>query len=297
MPELPEVETTRRGVRDAVVGRTITAFDLREPRLRWPVEPGLAAQLAGQRVLRRAAPGQVPAARPRPWLADRAPRHVRQPARDACRDRRACCTTTTTWCSIRASACASTIRAASAACSGAPAPSTSTRCSPHSGRSRSRTRLTADYLAARARRRKAAVKLFLMDQHVVVGVGNIYASEALFRAGIRPRRGRAVASGPRNGSASSSRSARCWARRSQQGGTTLRDYVEHGRHARATSASNCSSTSAPASPAGSAPPRSATWSRASARRTSARPARVDRCTASGPAVQTRSTRSRQSPRL
>ncbi len=37
-----------------------------------------------------------------------------------------------------------------------------------------------------SRGRKTAIKNFLMDQHVVVGVGNIYASEALFHAGIRP---------------------------------------------------------------------------------------------------------------
>jgi formamidopyrimidine-DNA glycosylase len=43
-------------------------------------------------------------------------------------------------------------------------------------------------LHARARRRKVAVKLFLMDAKTVVGVGNIYASEALFRAGVSPRR-------------------------------------------------------------------------------------------------------------
>ncbi len=37
------------------------------------------------------------------------------------------------------------------------------------------------------RKRSAAIKLVIMDSHVVVGVGNIYASEALFRAGISPR--------------------------------------------------------------------------------------------------------------
>jgi formamidopyrimidine-DNA glycosylase len=68
------------------------------------------------------------------------------------------------------------------------------------------------------------VKLFLMDQHVVVGVGNIYASEALFRAGVRPRR-----------AAGRIRPAE-WQRivdairevldaAIEQGGTTLRDYV------------------------------------------------------------------------
>lgn len=43
-----------------------------------------------------------------------------------------------------------------------------------------------EYLFKQSRQRKRAVKLFLMDSHVVVGVGNIYANEALFRAGIRP---------------------------------------------------------------------------------------------------------------
>jgi formamidopyrimidine-DNA glycosylase len=42
-------------------------------------------------------------------------------------------------------------------------------------------------LHAATRKRSAAIKLVIMDSHVVVGVGNIYASEALFRAGISPR--------------------------------------------------------------------------------------------------------------
>jgi formamidopyrimidine-DNA glycosylase len=42
-------------------------------------------------------------------------------------------------------------------------------------------------LYANTRNRSAAIKLVIMDSHVVVGVGNIYASEALFRAGISPR--------------------------------------------------------------------------------------------------------------
>ncbi|TYO99589.1 DNA-(apurinic or apyrimidinic site) lyase [Geothermobacter ehrlichii] len=44
------------------------------------------------------------------------------------------------------------------------------------------------YLLGRCRKRRTAIKALLMDQKVVVGVGNIYASEALFRAGIRPDR-------------------------------------------------------------------------------------------------------------
>ena len=82
----------------------------------------------------------------------------------------------------------------------------------------------AAYLARRSKGRRTAVKLFLMDQRVVVGVGNIYASEALFRAGVRPRR-----------AAGRLKSAE-WLRvveairavltdAIRQGGTTLRDYV------------------------------------------------------------------------
>ena len=46
---------------------------------------------------------------------------------------------------------------------------------------------TGAALYAATRQRSAAIKLVIMDSHVVVGVGNIYASEALFRAGISPR--------------------------------------------------------------------------------------------------------------
>lgn len=46
----------------------------------------------------------------------------------------------------------------------------------------------ADYLFDRSRGRSQAVKTFIMDNKVVVGVGNIYANEALFKAGINPKR-------------------------------------------------------------------------------------------------------------
>src|SRR6476646_8733043 len=50
MPELPEVETTRRGLAPYVVGRSIAAVEVREPRLRWPVAKTLPSKLAGQRI-------------------------------------------------------------------------------------------------------------------------------------------------------------------------------------------------------------------------------------------------------
>src|SRR5690606_8222249 len=50
MPELPEVETTRRGLAPLVVGRQIAGFDVRETRLRWPVPAQLDRLLAGRRI-------------------------------------------------------------------------------------------------------------------------------------------------------------------------------------------------------------------------------------------------------
>jgi formamidopyrimidine-DNA glycosylase len=46
----------------------------------------------------------------------------------------------------------------------------------------------ADFLFRQSRKRTQAVKHFLMDQQTVVGVGNIYVAESLFRAGVRPTR-------------------------------------------------------------------------------------------------------------
>lgn len=45
---------------------------------------------------------------------------------------------------------------------------------------------TGDYLYRVSRNRKLAIKQFIMDAHIVVGIGNIYANEALFLSGIRP---------------------------------------------------------------------------------------------------------------
>jgi len=47
---------------------------------------------------------------------------------------------------------------------------------------------TADYIHQASRKRKVAIKTFIMNSHIVVGVGNIYANEALFMASIHPGR-------------------------------------------------------------------------------------------------------------
>ena len=83
----------------------------------------------------------------------------------------------------------------------------------------------AGYLWRATRARTAAIKLVLMDNHLIVGVGNIYANESLFRAGIRPTT-------PAN-RVSKSRWARLLvevratlADAIAKGGSTLRDYVD-----------------------------------------------------------------------
>jgi formamidopyrimidine-DNA glycosylase len=81
-----------------------------------------------------------------------------------------------------------------------------------------------DCLWQRARGRRVAIKLFIMDAHVVVGVGNIYASEALFRAGIRPgTQAQRVSRERMQRLADSIREVLGEA--IKVGGTTLRDYV------------------------------------------------------------------------
>ena len=50
------------------------------------------------------------------------------------------------------------------------------------------TKFTGKYLYEKSRTKKRAIKLFIMDNHIVTGVGNIYANEALFAAGIDPRK-------------------------------------------------------------------------------------------------------------
>jgi formamidopyrimidine-DNA glycosylase len=81
-----------------------------------------------------------------------------------------------------------------------------------------------DYLYRATRKRAVAIKQFIMNSQVVVGVGNIYASEALFRARIAPRRAarritrkEAARAGPAI--------KEVLGEAIEIGGTTLRDYV------------------------------------------------------------------------
>jgi formamidopyrimidine-DNA glycosylase len=223
MPELPEVETTRRGVAPAVAGRVIRKVIVREPRLRWRVPQELAREAVGQRVrdLRRRAKyllfdlergamilhlGMSGSLR----LAPSAAQPLLHDHFDIVLDSGVCLrfndprrfgSLLWTTNDPLTHPLLTTL---------APEPLSD--------------EFDGAYLARIARGRRVAIKQFVMNSRVVVGVGNIYASEALFRARIRPRRaaGR-VTRAEFDALANSIKAVLNDAIRA--GGTTLRDYI------------------------------------------------------------------------
>ena len=223
MPELPEVETTRRGIEPSLRGRRIVALEVRDRRLRWPLPRGLERRVTGRRIL-----------------------GVRRRAKYLLID-------TDGGTLIAHLGMSGSLRVVGA---GAPIRThdhfdlvlDSGRClrfndprrfgSLHwvAGDPSSHPLLArlgpeplgpdfdGDYLWSRARGRRVAIKLFIMNSQVVVGVGNIYASEALFRAGIRPgTQARRVSRERMRALAAAIREVLSEA--IAVGGTTLRDYV------------------------------------------------------------------------
>jgi len=187
MPELPEVETARRGIAPHLTGQTVIRVVVRQPRLRWPVPEELAAVLPGQaikRVDRRAKylllrtdvgtailhlgmSGQL-----RILPADTPPRkhdHV-----DLVLASGQCLRFNDTR---RFGALLWT-----------PEPPEQHPLLEQLGPEPFGDAFSGAYLHQRAQGRIPAIKIFIMDNHVVVGVGNIYANESLFAAGIHPLR-------------------------------------------------------------------------------------------------------------
>ena len=81
-----------------------------------------------------------------------------------------------------------------------------------------------DLLFELSRGRRASVKTFLMDQSIVVGIGNIYAAESLFSAGIAPSRQAGRVSRERYGRLATAVKT-ILGHAIQRGGTTLRDFI------------------------------------------------------------------------
>jgi formamidopyrimidine-DNA glycosylase len=224
MPELPEVETTRRGIAPLVAGRHVAALHVYDRRLRWPVPPDLGSRLRGRRidsVDRRSkyllfrlgaetllihfgmtgslrAFQHAPARRPHDHvdivLDDGTTLRYHDPRRFGA----------VLWVS---------------------GPAERHPLLRDLGPEPFDPAFDAQYLWDATRRRRTAIKLALMDHRLVVGVGNIYANESLFRAGIRP-------------GVSAHRLSKARARRLVEevrntltdaiakGGSTLRDYVD-----------------------------------------------------------------------
>jgi formamidopyrimidine-DNA glycosylase len=227
MPELPEVETTRRGLAPHLEGRRISAVTLRRPDLRWPIPPEIGALLPGQRIdaiRRRAkyllldtAAGSallhlgmsgslrvLPRATP-PTAHDHVDLLLEAGRLDAGRvlrfndPRRFGCLL---W----------------------QPPGETHELLRGLGPEPLGDLFNGDYLFQRSRGRSAPVKSFLMDQRIVVGVGNIYAAEALFAAGISPLRGAGRVSRERYGLLAEAVKT-ILARAIARGGTTLRDFI------------------------------------------------------------------------
>lgn len=227
MPELPEVETTRRGIEPYLQGARIEGLEVRESRLRWPIAADLSAKLCGQQIhqvgrrakylLIRLDDGAlllhlgmsgslrvVPTATP-PRPHDHVDLLLDSGHSLRLRDPR---------------------RFGSLLWSDHPNEHPLLR---ELGPEPLEPAFDGAYLYRISRSRKSAVKSMVMDAKVVVGVGNIYANEALFLAAIDPRRAA--------GRIAQSRYHRLvetikqvLAEAIERGGTTLRDFSnEHGR--------------------------------------------------------------------
>ena len=222
MPELPEVETTRAGLAPHLIGRRVTHAVLRRADLRWPIAPEFAAVLPGSSILdvrRRAKyllidtdagsalmhlgmsgslrvlPGDTPVRAHDHIdlvLDDRRVLRFNDPRRFGC----------ALW----------------------QAPDTTHELLASLGPEPLSDAFDGAQLFARSRGRSAPVKTFLMDQRVVVGVGNIYAAEALFMAGIAPTRAAGRVSRARYERLADAVKA-ILAHAIARGGTTLRDFI------------------------------------------------------------------------
>jgi formamidopyrimidine-DNA glycosylase len=224
MPELPEVETSLRGIAPHLRGRRILRLVARERRLRWPVPESLDTAVAGQPVLdlRRRAKyllidlpagtlilhlGMSGSLRVLPAATPPGPHDHIDLALDDGRCLR-----------LRDPRRFGSLH-------WAPPPVEAHPLLAHLGPEPLSPGFDGAYLHRRSRGRRAAVKTFIMDSHVVVGVGNIYASEALHRAGIHPARPAGRIALPRYERLAASIKT-VLAAAIAEGGTSLRDFVQ-----------------------------------------------------------------------
>ena len=221
MPELPEVETSRRGIEPWVVGQKIADVQVRDRRLRWPVSCEIDERLPGETITsvgRRAKYLLINTTGGTAILHLGMSGHVTIVDRD---------TPAGVHDHIdiglesgRALRLRDPRRFGSLHWSRDPGEHWLLK---HLGPEPLGDDFSGDCLWRKSRGRRVAVKQFIMNATIVVGVGNIYASEALFRARINPKRaaGR-IAAHRYEKLAEAIRSVLRQAIRA--GGTTLRDY-------------------------------------------------------------------------
>jgi formamidopyrimidine-DNA glycosylase len=221
MPELPEVETSRRGIEPHLVGQEIVDVVIRERRLRWPVSKDVDELLPGQTITsveRRAKYLLINTTRGTAIMHLGMSGHVSIVNRDApagIHDH-----VDIGLASGHALRLRDPRRFGSLHWSDDPYAHWLLR---DLGPEPLGDEFGGDYLWRKSRGRRVAVKQFIMNANIVVGVGNIYASESLFLAGINPRRaaGR-IALARYEALADAIREV--LQRAIRAGGTTLRDY-------------------------------------------------------------------------
>ncbi len=186
MPELPEVETVRRTLAPHVIGRRVTAVEVRERRLRQPVQPGFEACLLGRAfrdVGRRGKYLLFELDDEQTLLA-----HLGMSGSLHLRGREAALAPHDhVFIEIDASEVIvlNDPRRFGMMRVGAVTEFAELR---QIGPDPLSTRRNADDWRREVRRRRMPIKSLLMDQRFLAGIGNIYANEMLFEAGIRPRR-------------------------------------------------------------------------------------------------------------
>jgi formamidopyrimidine-DNA glycosylase len=186
MPELPEVETSRRGIAPYLEGCTVRSVVIRDRRLRWPVSLEVDRQLTGaviRSVTRRAKYLLINTDRGSAILhlgMSGSVRIINTDTPAGVHDH-----VDLVLSSGKALRFRDPRRFGSLHFSEAPLahPLLANLGPEPLGRS-----FTGAYLWKRSRGRRVAIKQFIMTPQIVVGVGNIYASESLFIAGIHPRR-------------------------------------------------------------------------------------------------------------
>lgn len=185
MPELPEVETTRRGIAPHIERKVLTEMRVRQTQLRWPVPDDMPAIVRGQKVLEVSRRGKYLLISFEQGTAlwhlgmSGSLRIVEANAPVGKHDH-------VDWLFNQNLILRYNDPRRFGALLWTEDPIETHPLLSHLGPEPLTENFSGQYLFDKSRRKSLAVKAFVMDSKVVVGVGNIYANEALFASGIHP---------------------------------------------------------------------------------------------------------------